>query len=58
MKTIDRRIRRLEAELMPRNDERGITIILTSPDKPDEIRELRFTPPSGRRRLRFSKNTQ
>jgi hypothetical protein len=51
-RSLARRLERLEAELTLRSDEHGLTIAVTSVGLPDEIVELRFTPPNGRRRLR------
>jgi hypothetical protein len=52
MKTIDRRICKLEAELTPSSDEPVLTIVVKSPGEPDEIIELRGVEPNGRRRPR------
>jgi hypothetical protein len=51
-RSLTRRLERLESALTPNRDERVITITVTRLGKPDETRELRVTPPNGRRRLR------
>jgi len=49
---LTRRLERLEAELAPPTDEPALTILLTSPGRPDEIIEVRGTEPVDRRRRR------
>jgi len=55
-RNLSRRLERLEAELAPPSEESVLTLIVTSPGQPDEIRELRFPVPQGRRRWWQSKN--
>jgi hypothetical protein len=45
-----RRIERFEAELAPPSDKPALTIIVTSPGKPDWTIEVQGTEPTGRRR--------
>jgi len=55
-RNLARRLGRLEAELAPPSEEQVVMIIVTSPGRPDEIKELRFPVPQGRRRRWQSKN--
>jgi hypothetical protein len=51
-KNLARRLERLEAELAPPYNPQVVTILITSPGMPDEIKELRFDRPEYRRRPR------
>jgi len=49
-RNLARRLERLEAELAPPSEERVVMLIVTSPGRPDEIKELHYPAPKGRRR--------
>jgi len=49
-RTLSRRLERLEAELAPPSDEQVLMVVVTSIDRPDEVIELRWPKPKGRRR--------
>jgi hypothetical protein len=49
-RNLARRLERLEAELAPPSDKPALTILVTSPGKPDWTIEVRGTEPADRRR--------
>ena len=49
---ISRRLKRIEAELAPPKDKPRVFIIVSSPGRPDEIREISLEP--DRRRTWFA----
>jgi len=49
-RNLSRRLERLEAELALPSNEPGLTIVVTSPGKPDWTIDVRGTEPTGRRR--------
>jgi hypothetical protein len=53
-RNLARRLERLEAELKPSDNPQGVTIFITSPGQPDEIKELRFDLPAKRPRRSWS----
>ena len=47
-RNLARRLERLEAELAQPDDPQMVTLFITSPGRPDEIKELRFDAPEHR----------
>ena len=45
---MSRRLKRIESELAPPSDKPGVIVIISTPGRPDEIREISLEP--GRKR--------